>query len=64
VLFAAGGDDTLIGDTGNDLMFGGSGDDRLRGDDGVVDNDRLNGGPNVAGDVCESDPDPETGCEV
>jgi Ca2+-binding RTX toxin-like protein len=40
LLFGGAGDESLIGDTGNDIVFGGSGDDLLQGGSG---NDLLHG---------------------
>jgi RTX calcium-binding nonapeptide repeat (4 copies) len=71
VIVALGGDDSIralgendlvCGGAGNDAMSGGAGNDLLDSDDGVVDNDSLDGGPYE--DVCTSDPDPRVNCEV
>ena len=60
------GDDSLIGGDGDNHLFGNAGDDDLRSTDGVVDNDKLDGGSGdeINGDTCESDPDPEVNCEL
>ena len=56
----------MVGGAGNDEMFGdetGSvGNDFLDSRDDVENNDSLDGGD--GNDTCESDPDPETSCEV
>jgi Ca2+-binding RTX toxin-like protein len=60
-----GGDDnndTITGEGGDDGMNGGVGNDLLRGADDVIDNDNLDGGPDI--DECERDPDPMINCEL
>jgi Ca2+-binding RTX toxin-like protein len=56
------GDDHFSGGLGNHQMFGNAGNDALIADDGVVNNDFLDGGPDT--DTCRSEPDPEVNCEL
>ena len=51
-------------DGGNDTLFGENGDDNPDSIDNVLNNDNLDSGPHVNGDTCDSDPDPETDCEI
>jgi Ca2+-binding RTX toxin-like protein len=70
IMYGSEGNDEMQGNAGRDSMNGGGGDDIisggddndiLGGDDGVVNNDNLDGGTGT--DTCFSDPDPEVNCE-
>ena len=54
-------DGILVG-TVDDMDGGDVGNNSLNSVDGVVNNDRLDGGTDT--DTCTSDPDPEVNCEV
>jgi TolB protein len=56
------GNDSLSGNGGDDKLLGSSGNDTLSGLDGTSNNDSLDGGAGT--DTCNSNPDPETKCEI
>lgn len=61
-LAGSNGNDIVTGGPGNDLIQGNSGNDILNGQDGVQNNDTLNGGNEI--DTCAADLlDAETACE-
>ncbi|HEY1249406.1 MAG TPA: hypothetical protein VGE97_10495 [Nitrososphaera sp.] len=63
IIAALGSIDLMLSNNGSDTIAGGAGNDNLGGREGIVNNDRLDGGSGSR-DLCDSDPDPEANCEI